>query len=96
MIRYIAGPDLWPEEQPGLHALRRRGLSLGWVQEDMRPAMPDADAVARAWHADEAVMLPGLLTAEVARHAGDIAQARRLMEATLDGEPVGLEALSSA
>lgn len=88
MIRYIAGPELWPEERPGLHALRRRGLSLGWVQADAHPPMPDPDAIAAAWDADEAVMLPGLLDTEVARHAGDIDQAHRLMEATLDGESV--------
>ncbi len=88
MIRYIAGPELWPEDRPGLHALRRRGLSFGWVQADARPTMPDMAEIAEAWHADEAVMLPGLLDAEVARHAGDIAQARHLMEAALDGQAV--------
>jgi len=88
MIRYIAGPELWPEEAPGLYALRRRGLSFGWVQAGARPTMPDMAKIAAAWHADEAVMLPGLLDAEVTRHAGDIAQARHLMEETLDGQAV--------
>jgi hypothetical protein len=84
MIRYIAGPELWPEERSGLHALRRRGLSLGWVLEVERPDMPAAAEIARAWHADEAVMLPGFLSDNVERHAGDIAQARLLMDETLD------------
>jgi hypothetical protein len=84
MIRYVAGPELWPEERHGLHALRRRGLSLGWVLADTRPGMPEAAQIERAWHADEAVMLPGFLKANIEQHGEDIAQARRLMEDTLD------------
>jgi len=88
MIRYVAGPELWPEEQHGLYALRRRGLSFGWVLEDTRPEMPEAAQIERAWHADEAVMLPGFVMANVERHADDVACARRLMEDTVDERDV--------
>jgi len=68
--------------------LTRRGYELGWIAEDFRPAMPEAAEVKRAWYADEAAMLPGILSDVIGNFSGEIAQAHRLMERTLDGEEV--------
>lgn len=67
-------------------ALLRRGIDYGYVQQQQRPAMPDATSVARHWQADEAVMLPGILNLQAWQ--SDIAQSLTLMETTLQTESV--------
>jgi len=68
--------------------LLRRGFALGWISEDARPTMPGADEVKRAWHADEAVMLPGILAPHIGNFSDEVAQAHTLMERTLNGESI--------
>ena len=68
--------------------LARRGFDLGWIAEDARPAMPDAETVKEKWHNDEAIMLPGILTDVIDHYAADIANAHQLMERTLNGNEI--------
>ncbi len=76
------------ENDPKRFELLRRGFQLGWIREDERPSMPDAEEVKRAWHADETSMLPGILSDVIDNYATEIEQAHRLMEQTLHGEPL--------
>jgi len=70
----------------GARPLRRRGWHLGWVRQGIRPAMPEAAAVAAAWHADESIVLPGAI--DCSGFSGEIAAAQALMEQTLNGAEV--------
>jgi hypothetical protein len=80
-VRYLPG-----RESGGEWALLRRGLAYGWIRREGRPALPSAAEAKRAWAGDEAVFLPGMLADALPRFVGEIAQARRLMERTRDGE----------
>ncbi len=77
-MRYLSKA---PENGP-YFPLLRRDYALGFVQALKQPDMPDAETVARHWHSDEAVSLPGLL--DLQAWQSDIAQSHQLMEATLD------------
>lgn len=79
------------DNDPGRRELTRRGYELGWIAENRRPAMFDAAEVKRAWHADEAIMLPGILDDVIGNYAAEIGQAHRLMERTLGGEEVSIQ-----
>ena len=76
------------ENNSGRLELSRRGFDLGWIEEDARQAMPDAETTKAKWLGDEAIMLPGILTNALAPHAADIKQAHQLMEKTLSGEEI--------
>ncbi len=72
-----------------LSPLNRRGFQLGWVGEQKRPHMPDAETIVSRWQQDKAVMLPGLL--EMKPFQPHIEQAHRLMEKTLQTEDVAAQ-----
>jgi len=74
------------ENNSGRLELSRRGFDLGWISEDARPAMPDAETTKAKWHSDEAIMLPGILGSALASHKAEIKQAHQLLEQTLAGE----------
>ena len=88
-VRYVSGPESGGEFQ-----LARRGFEYGWIKVEGRPAMPSSGEIKRAWAADEAVFLPGLLAESLPGFQADIAQAHRLMERTRAGE--GLSGLLEA
>jgi len=79
------------DNDPVRRELTRRGFELGWIAEDGRPSMPDAAEVKRAWHNDEAIMLPGILGDVIDDYTAEIEQAHRLMERTLNGEEVSAQ-----
>lgn len=88
-IRYLPG-----QEPGGERELLRRGFQYGWIAVDGRPSMPSAEEVKRAWAADEAIFLPGILADSLPRFREDIAQAHNLMELTREG--AGLSELLEA
>jgi len=71
-----------------MHLLKRRGFELGWIREDCRPASPDSQNIAQAWHNDEAIWMPGLAAHAITHHAENIEHTRKLMEKTLNGSAV--------
>jgi len=73
--------DSAPESGP-YFPLLRRDYQLGFVQQQTQSEMPDATTIARHWHNDEAVLLPGAL--DLQPWQSDIEQSHRLMEATLE------------
>jgi len=76
------------DNNPARRELTRRGYELGWIAEDASADMPDAAEVKRAWHADEAALLPGMLADVTGNFGEEIAQAHRLMERTLNGDSI--------
>ncbi|MFM8332008.1 MAG: hypothetical protein ACKN9T_09990 [Candidatus Methylumidiphilus sp.] len=82
------------QETGGELALLRRGFEYGWIRVEWRPGMPTAEEVKKAWAANEAVFLPGILAEELPKFAADIAQAHRLMAQTREG--LGLSELLDA
>jgi len=86
-IHYYAKQEDAPAELAAqLRPINRRGFQLGWVSEQQRPQMPDAEVVKSRWQQDKAVMLPGLL--DLKPFESHIEQAHRLMEQTLLAEEV--------
>jgi len=84
LIQYIAQPDADAHDAGDLHLLKRRGFNLGWIRENFRSTLPDNQTIARAWHADEPISVPGLAVDTIKGHADDIERARELMEKVLD------------
>ncbi|ATX80753.1 hypothetical protein Ga0123461_2353 [Mariprofundus aestuarium] len=86
-MRYLTDSRQIPtsQEQQWLPLLRRN-FQLGWVTDDKRPVMPGADDAVARWSNDQAVMLPGII--DVDAWQKEIAEAHKLMKATLDADEV--------
>jgi hypothetical protein len=94
-IVYVAGPEAHREQagsaaaaqglaEPAL--LQRRGTALGWIAARHRPTTIRAEAVARAWRASQAFLLPGLVQARLAEHRQHIHQALHLAAQVAAGD----------
>lgn len=70
------------DQAEGWLPLQRRNLDLGYVRALPRRGLPDAAQTAIKWRNDEAIFLPDMLN--LTAWQADIAQAHRLMEATLE------------
>lgn len=93
-VRYIAPPSVTADAAMKMASdvgcdrvlpLCRRGVHHGWIGEAGRPALGSLAENRASWAAAEAVFLPQLVAAELAKHADHLAQSARLMENVADG-----------
>jgi len=86
-MRYLTDSQQIPTSQAQQWLpLLRRDFQLGWIADDERPVMPDADDTVARWSNDQAVMLPGIIDVDAWKN--EISEAHKLMKATLDADEV--------